>query len=110
MRFEDYSRATRSHTMPWPTAQTEPILETVRALLAAAMPTIERRGLTMVGISVGNLQSRDAVQLPLPLDRARNDALDAVVDAVRDRFGTRALVRAALLSRDPGWSPPLLPD
>jgi len=110
MRFEDYGRATRSHALAWPTAQTEPILEAVRGLLAAAMPTIERRGLTMVGVSVGDLQDRQLVQLPLPLDRRRDDALDAVVDAVRGRFGSGALVRAALLRHDPGRSPPTLPD
>jgi DNA polymerase-4 len=110
MRFEDYTRATRSHTLPWPTSQTQPILETVRGLLSAAMPFIERRGLTMIGISVGDLHDRHTVQLPLPFDRGRNDALDTVVDAVRERFGSRALVRAALLGRDPGWSPPTLPD
>jgi DNA polymerase-4 len=110
MRFEDYTRATRSHTLPWSTSQTEPILEAIRGLLTAAMPTIERRGLTMVGISVTNLQDRTAVQLPLPFDRDRNVALDAVVDAVCERFGSRALVRAALLRHDPGWSPPMLPD
>jgi DNA polymerase-4 len=110
LRFEDYTRATRSHTMQLPTAQTDPILQAVRGLLDAAMPTIKRRGLTMVGVSVGNLQDSQTVQLPLPFDPRRNEALDAVVDAVRERFGSRALMRAALLRHDPGWSPPMLPD
>lgn len=110
MRFEDYARATRSHTLPWPTAQTEPILEAVRALLEVAMPTIRARGLTMVGVAVQGLQSRDAAQLALPFERERNEALDAVVDAVRARFGSRAIVRAALLGHDPSWSAPTLPD
>jgi DNA polymerase-4 len=110
MRFEDYTRATRSHTLAAPTSETQVILEVARRLLAAAMPTIERRGLTMVGVSVGDLQSPDAIQLALPFERGRNEALDAVVDAVRERFGSGALTRAALLGRDQGWSPPLLPD
>jgi DNA polymerase IV len=29
---------------------------------------------------------------------------------VRDRFGSEAITRAVLLGRDPGWTPPLLPD
>jgi DNA polymerase-4 len=29
---------------------------------------------------------------------------------VRDRFGNEAITRAVLLGRDPGWTPPLLPD
>jgi DNA polymerase-4 len=110
MRFEDYARATRSHTLAAPTAETQLILETVRQLLDAAMPTIQLRGLTMVGVSVGDLQSSDAIQLALPFERQRNGALDTVVDAVRDRFGSAALVRAALLGREQGWSAPMLPD
>jgi DNA polymerase-4 len=110
MRFEDYARATRSHTLAAPTAETHLILETVRRLLATAMPTIQQRGLTMVGVSVGDLQSPDVIQLALPFDRGRNDALDAVVDKVRERFGSNALTRAVLLGRDQGWSAPMLPD
>ena len=38
------------------------------------------------------------------------EALDAVVDSVRDRYGTGAITRAVLLGRDEGISVPLLPD
>src|SRR5690606_5585597 len=55
LRFADFSRATRSHTLARPTARTETILLAVRSLLSAAMPTIRERGITLVGISVGNL-------------------------------------------------------
>ncbi len=111
LRFEDYTRATRSFTLPATTAETRLLLETAQRLLTAEMPTIERRGLTMVGISVGNLASADAVQLALPFDRRGNAALDAVLDEVRGRFGSDGLVRAALLGRrDQGWNPPMLPD
>jgi DNA polymerase IV len=110
LRFDDFTRATRSHTLPRATAHTQTILSTVLGLLAAARPTIERRGLTLVGIAVGNLETDDAVQLALPLDRRSNGALDAALDAVRERFGSRAVTRAALLGRDEGLSVPLLPD
>jgi DNA polymerase-4 len=33
-----------------------------------------------------------------------------VLDAVRDRFGSASVARAAQLGRDPGWSTPLLPE
>ena len=33
-RFDDFTRATRSHTTPAPTAETEPVLAVARALLA----------------------------------------------------------------------------
>ena len=43
LRFADFSRATRSYTMPQPTAQTQAILDTARGLLAAATPMIGGR-------------------------------------------------------------------
>jgi DNA polymerase-4 len=110
LRFGDFSRATRSHTLPRATAHTRTILDTARGLLAAAMPAIERQGLTLVGVSVAGLESDGAGQLTLPLDRHGGDALDAAVDRVRDRFGTQAVTRAVLLGRDQGPAMPLLPD
>jgi DNA polymerase-4 len=110
LRFDDFSRATRSHTLPHATAHTETILATARGLLAAAMPTIECQGLTLVGIAVANLHDDRAVQLTLPFDRGSGDALDAALDEVRVRFGAGAITRAVLLGRDQGLSVPLLPD
>jgi DNA polymerase-4 len=99
LRFEDYSRATRSHTLPQPTAHTRTILTAVRWLLAASMPTIERRGLTLVGVAVANLVDDDACQLALPLDAHSGPTLDAALDEARDRFGSAAVTRAVLLGR-----------
>jgi DNA polymerase-4 len=110
LRFDDYSRATRSHTLPWPTAHTDTILATARELLATAMPMIQRRGITMVGVAVGNLDDSGAIQLTLPFDRHSGGALDAAVDAARERFGTDAVTRAVLLGHDQGLSVPILPD
>lgn len=110
LRFDDFTRATRSHTLSRATAHTQTILGAVRGLMASARPMIERRGLTLVGIAVGNLETDDAVQLALPLDRRSGGVLDAALDAVRARFGSRAVTRAALLGRDEGLSVPLLPD
>jgi DNA polymerase IV len=110
LRFGDFSRATRSHTLPSATSQTDVVLATVRALVALAVPMIERQGLTLVGVSVTNLDDDDAVQLALPLDPHRRGTLDAALDTVRDRFGSTAVTRAALLGRDAGLSIPLLPD
>jgi DNA polymerase-4 len=110
LRFGDFSRATRSHTLPQATAQTDAILATARGLLAAARPTIEGRGLTLVGVAVANLENARAVQLTLPFDGRSSDALDAALDEVRNRFGTTAVTRAVLLGRDRGLSMPMLPD
>jgi DNA polymerase-4 len=109
LRFDDFSRATRSFTMPRATAQTETILEAARGLLAAAVPLIVAHGLTLVGISLTNLEDADRIQLTLT-DDWRPDALDAALDEARDRFGSDAVRRAVLVGRDPGISMPLLPD
>ncbi len=110
LRFRDFSRATRSHTLSEATAHTQTILATARGLLAAAMPLIERQGITLLGVALGNLQNDDAIQLALPLEGHRARALDLTIDAVRDRFGSDAITRAVLLGRDPGLTVPLLPD
>jgi DNA polymerase IV len=107
-RFADSSRATRSQTLPAKTADTRTILATARGLLTAAMPMIERDGITLLGITLGNLENEFAGQLELQLNPQR--ALDSVLDAVRDRYGSDSITRAVLLGRDPGLSIPLLPD
>ena len=110
LRFADFSRATRSHTLPHATANTETILITARALLAIAVPMIERRGITLVGVAVSNLEDGRAFQLALAIDRHSSDALDAALDEVRQRFGSTAITRAVLLGRGQGLTMPLLPD
>jgi DNA polymerase-4 len=110
LRFDDFSRATRSHTLPRGTAETHTVLSTTRWLLGTASPLIERDGLTLVGVAVANLEDDRALQLPLPLDRRDGVALDAAVDEIRERFGSAAITRAVLLGRDTGLVVPLLPD
>jgi DNA polymerase IV len=110
LRFDDFSRATRSHTLTWPTSHTGTVLATARELLAAAMPMIERQGITLIGIAVANLDDSGAIQLTLPFDRHSGSALDAALDQVKARFGNDAITRAVLLGRDPGLTVPLLPD
>jgi DNA polymerase IV len=110
LRFDDFARVTRSHTLAQATAHTPTILATVRGLLAAAAPIVRRRGLTLVGIAVGNLDDADAVQLALPFDHQSASSLDAALDDVRDRFGSAAVTRAVLLGRHQGQTMPTLPD
>ena len=110
LRFADFTRATRSHTLPEPTAATGPVLVTARALLVAAWPLIDRQGVTLVGITLGNLEQDGAGQLALDVDAEPRQALDAALDDVRDRFGSAAISRAVLVGRDPGLTVPLLPD
>ena len=110
LRFDDFSRATRSHTLVEATAENRVILATARELLRGGAPLIERQGLTLVGLTLGNLEDDGAVQLALPFDRHGGAALDVTIDHVRDRYGTDAITRAVLLGRDQGVTMPLLPD
>ena len=110
LRFDDFSRATRSHTIARATADTRAILAAARDLLVTATPLIERQGITLVGVAVTNLDNDDAVQLPLPFDGIDAAALDIALDDVRERFGTKAVSRAVLLGRPEGMTMPMLPD
>jgi DNA polymerase-4 len=110
LRFDDFTRATRSHTLPQATDHTRTLLVTARALLAEATPMIEKQGVTLVGIAVGNLENEAATQLALPFDKASNDELDSALDHVKDKFGTNAITRGILLGRDQGLTVPMLPD
>ena len=96
--------------MARPTADTAAIALTARALLAGLMPTIREEGITLVGISLTNLDDADEFQLELPFGSYEARHLDAAVDLIRDRYGTDAISRGALLGRDPGVVMPLLPD
>ena len=110
LRFADYTRVTRSHTLSHATAQTQLVLLTARGLLMTATPLIERQGLTLIGVAVANLDDGLTTQLTLPFDDIDGRALDTALDTIRDRFGTGAITRAALLGRDSGATVPLLPD
>jgi len=110
LRFDDFTRATRSHTLPEATAETHTILFTARGLLTAAMPMIRRQGLTLIGVTLANLDDDSAIQLTLPFDQRSRTALDAAIDRLQERFGPSAVTRAVLLGRDQGLQVPLLPD
>ena len=110
LRFDDFTRATRSHTLLRPTAHTGTILAAAQGLLATALPMIDDQGLTLVGIAIANLDDDSAIQLELPFDRHSGLALDAAVDQLRTRFGSAAVTRAVLLGKDQGLTVPMLPD
>ncbi|MFL0241668.1 DNA polymerase IV [Mycobacterium sp. SMC-17] len=111
LRFDDYSRVTRSHTMHRTTASTEEILTAARGLVAAAGPMIAERGLTLMGFSVSNVDTAGTEQLELPFDGEPDTAaVDCAVDLVRQKFGNACLTRGVLVGKDPGWEMPMLPE
>jgi DNA polymerase-4 len=109
LRFDDFTRITRSHSLPVETAHTDELLAVARWLLAETQELVDQRGLTAVGISVTNLIPDDAVQLVLPFAKGTGSRLDAALDEVRDRFGTKSVTRAVLLHAE-DRSVPVLPD
>jgi DNA polymerase-4 len=110
LRFDDFTRATRSLTLHESTAETRAIYDVARGLLAAEARMIERRGLTLVGVAVSNLADDTPVQLPLPIERRGELELDLAIDEIRGRFGLESIKRAVLLGRETGFAMPLLPD
>jgi DNA polymerase IV len=108
LRFSDYERATRSQTLAEATSRTAVLLAAARRLLDGACELIERRGLTLIGVTLTNLCDAGALQLALPLDRTRD--LDAALDALHERFGSGAVRRGIHVGRAPEEGVPLLPD
>jgi DNA polymerase-4 len=96
LRFDDYARATRSRTLPRATAHTGTLLAALRELVADARPLVAERGLTLVGVSIANLEDDLPRQLVLQFDDA-DMALDTALDRVRERFGRRSITRAVVL-------------
>jgi DNA polymerase IV len=109
LRFDDFSRATRSHTLPWATSSTQPLLAAARQLVTSAAPLIAQRGLTLVGFAVSGIDRTGAQQLLLPFG-GEPPSVDEAVDQVRRRYGKSALTPAVLVGRDPGPEMPHLPD
>jgi DNA polymerase IV len=111
LRFNDFGRATRSHTLPRATCSTQVLLEAARQLVVAAAPLIAERGLTLVGFAVSEIDRDGAEQLVLPFSTGADPAaVDAAVDSVRRRYGKAALTRGVLVGRDAGLEMPHLPD
>ncbi len=109
LRFGDRTNATRSHTIPQATQSRSLILRTAQGLLHENWEVANARGLTKVGLAISGLQPDSAVQLALSFDQAERPQLDEAIDTIADRFGRKALGRAALVGR-PDIEVPMLAD
>ncbi len=109
LRFRDYKRISRSRTLPYPTAASRTVLASARVLMAEAMPQIEERGVTMVGVALTGIEDGRGVQLEMPVEPPYRPPVDAVLGpgarAVRVR-GAAAGERDGfpLAERGRGWS------
>jgi DNA polymerase IV len=98
IKFHDFSSLTRSKTLSRPTDITTEIFHTARRLLAQEkLPQAVR----LIGTGVSNFRSVQA-ELPLIADagRKRSRTLDETMDRIKDKFGTKSILRAETAVRD----------
>ena len=112
LRYEGFETLTRQAPLPRQTRETELLFTVARDLLRRT--AVPGRGVRLVGITAISLS--DAQQLTLFDADERADRLTRSIDAVRERFGDRAIVRARVLRErtnrrfDFGERPTLPPD
>ena len=92
-----FRRSSHQVSLPNPTNSTELIYQTARQLIRQMWP---KRPVRLVGITCERTTAESFEQLDLFTDVRRTDRqekLDRTADALRSRFGDRAVVRARLL-------------
>lgn len=97
VKYADFTQITRSRSLEARTDSTALIFETARALL----DQLElRRAVRLIGVGVSGFEPRPR-QLSLleasPREAEATSGIDLAVDAVRRRFGSRAVTRVDLL-------------
>lgn len=108
VRFGDFSRITRSQTLPAASTSTDEFTAALNHLLAGEMDQIHELGITLIGISLANLE--DGAQLELEFEGPGFAELDAMVDAVNERFGKGAIQRGAVVGKETGFAAPQVED
>jgi DNA polymerase IV len=111
IRDSSFRTITRQRTLPEPTDMTEPIW---RAALELARPEVRAMRVRLLGVTASNLGERDQLVLFAGEgDDGRGRRLIEAEDAIRRRYGERAVTRARLLGtglpapfeRDPMTAP-----
>jgi DNA polymerase-4 len=109
VRYPGPRVVTRSHTIPSATGSTAALANLGDQLLTRALSVADGEPVTLIGMSVSNLTTDDAIQLELeidegdvlrtgsPSDLKRRD-LDRQVDALREKFG-KDLLRYGMSGR-----------
>jgi DNA polymerase-4 len=97
LRYEGFETLTRQATLPHPTTDARVLLEVTHRLLDRTLQP--GRAVRLIGITAIALV--DAQQLTLFGDGQRVQRLAEATDAVREKFGDRAITRARLLREAP---------
>jgi DNA polymerase-4 len=95
-RYADFTTVTRAVTLPGPTSESVVIRGAARLLLEERLDR-EGRALRLLGVSLSNLTHADELSGDLFATprTSRNRTLDGVMDALRARFGARAVRRGS---------------
>ena len=98
VRAGDFTTWTRAHTLPEPTDLAETIVAAARELFREKI-ALGERGVRLLGVGVSGLEPGTSVQPSLFGDTAdeRTRRVARAADAVREKLGCDALVRARLL-------------
>ena len=98
VRGGDFTTWSRSHTLAEPSDLADPLLTAARALFADRI-RLDGRGVRLLGVGVSGLDRAGRGQGALFEDdeTARHRRLARLADAVRDRHGEGAIVRARLV-------------
>jgi DNA polymerase-4 len=104
VRFADLRSVTRALTLPAPISATRALADTAEELVRGVLAVHPaERTISLLAISVSNLEANGIVQLELPLERVDDGRrpgttegrarlrADRAIDAIRKRFGERAI-------------------
>jgi DNA polymerase-4 len=96
IKFSDFQSITRNRTLNKPIDNTQIIYQTACALLDELhFP----RSVRLCGVSVSHFQSRQTQLTLFPeMDSIQDQRLDQAMDAIRAKFGDRALVLGSVLT------------
>lgn len=105
VRFADFRTVTRARTLPAASDVTGDIWQAASELLDQRLPR-PLPPVRLIGVGVGGLEHGRPEQPGLFPDESAEaqTSLDHASDAIRDRFGSRAVGRASRLLRDPRGS------